>query len=311
MLEPENSYCVTTFEEALIVASSYRYKLEQLAQKYHSLGKRIDDNDYPTEILALRPKPTQKKPLVLIGGMGALAGITGFELACQIFQNSREILLLQACALPNRTTAMFQKLQQEESGSLAHQLVLMLAKAIQIAVSQIDNKNTSVRVIVLCNAAHCFLPSVWQQLQKDAPEILPKIQLISLIESAVQDLQQRNLKKPLLLCTNATRWGRIYTEPLESKNIEILEPNETLQLLLMDSIYRGVKAYNQSWACQIGEKFWLNLLETQPDIDCIIAGCSEIPSLLTWLKTESSVVVRQFLSATEVIDPVRLALSSS
>ncbi len=203
-LEPRNHYHFTTVQQALIAASAHRQKLEQLAKSYNSSGKVIADDDYPTELLTLRPKQTERPPLVLIGGMGALAGIAGFESACQMFRNSREILLLQACALPNRTTAMRQKIQKKGGGSMGHQLVLMLERAIQVAVSQIYSKNSIVQVIVLCNAAHCFLPLVWQQLEINDPEVTKKVQPISLIESAVQYVQQRGLRRPLLLCTNAT-----------------------------------------------------------------------------------------------------------
>ena len=120
-LEPRNHYHFTTVQQALIAASAHRQKLEQLAKSYNSSGKVIADDDYPTELLTLRPKQTERPPLVLIGGMGALAGIAGFESACQMFRNSREILLLQACALPNRTTAMYQKIQKKGEGSLGHQ----------------------------------------------------------------------------------------------------------------------------------------------------------------------------------------------
>ena len=311
MLKTERYYSFATAQQALVATSVYRQKLEHLAKSYQAIEKVIADEDYPTELLALRPKQTEKAPLVLIGGMGALAGIAGFESACQMFGNSREIILFQACTLPNRTTAMFQMNQQGKKGSLVQQLVLTLAEAITVAVDNVKSRNIPVQVVVLCNAAHCFLPLVWQQLKISNPELSRKIQPISLIESVVQYLRRGDLKRPLLVCTSATRWGGIYADLLAKYNIELLEPNETLQLTLMDSIYRGVKAFDRNFACQTGGKFWLELLETQLNADCIIVACSEIPTLLSWIEAESEGKVGQFLSSREIIDPVHLALKQS
>lgn len=310
MFKIEGCYRFITHQQTLVATSVYRQKLEDLA-KSDRAGKVITDEDYPTELFALKPQQTEISPLVLIGGMGALAGIVGLESACQMFGSTREIILLQACTLPNRTTAMFQMSQQGQKGSLVQQLILMLAEAIAVAVGNVQSEDTPVRVVVLCNAAHCFLPLVWQRLKVSNPELSQKIQSISLIESTVQYLLKRGLQRPLLLCTNATRWGKIYSNLLAKHNLELLEPNETLQLTLMNSIYRGVKAFDRNFACQTGNKFWLELLETQVNADCIIAGCSEIPSLLSWIEAESESRVGQFLSSKEIIDPVYLALKKS
>lgn len=311
MFKTNRYYSFVTAQQALVATSVYRQKLEHLAKRDRAAGKVIADEDYPTELLALRPIKTKETPLVLIGGMGTLAGITGFESACQMFDNSREIILFQACSLPNRTTAMFQMTQQGQEGYLVQKLISMLAEAIRLAVDNVESKNTPVRVVVLCNAAHCFLPLVWQQLKISNPKLSEKIQPISLIESAVEYLLIQDFKRPLLLCTSATRWGGIYADLLAKHSIELLEPNETLQLTLMDSIYRGVKAFDRNFACQTGEKFWLELLETKLNADSIIAGCSEIPSLLSWIEAESGGEVRQFLSSRKIIDPVQLALKQS
>ena len=89
------------------------------------------------------------------------------------------------------------------------------------------------------------------------------------------------------------------------------EPNTDLQWILMQSIYQGVKTFESDFACKVGEIFFVELLKLQPSVDCIIAGCSEIPYLLQWLKTSSEKQVKDFLSKLEVIDPVRLALNST
>ncbi|MEH2276999.1 MAG: hypothetical protein V7K40_19980 [Nostoc sp.] len=60
--------------------------------------------------------------------MGPLTGLGAFEVACQMFQNSKEIVLFQGCSLPNQTTAIQQKIQI--GASREPDLAIMLAIAI-------------------------------------------------------------------------------------------------------------------------------------------------------------------------------------
>ncbi|NEO12777.1 MULTISPECIES: aspartate/glutamate racemase family protein [unclassified Moorena] len=312
-LNPEHQYCFETAQQAITAIPAYRRRLADIAKVHLDLGEVITDQDYPTEVMVLRPRDTKAPPLLLIGGMGPIPGVSGFEQACEIFDDTREIVLLQACALPSRTAVMTLK-RQAGSKTLVktlaeEELVAMLEMAIQVGVAQCYTRNTPIQVIVLCNAAHYFLPFAWQRLLNNHPQIAIKLQWISLIESVVKHLTDGNWHRPLLLCTSATRWGQVYADPLQANGIELIEPSDALQLTLMDCIYQGVKASNPDLTCELGERFFVDLLKTQPDPDCIIPGCSEIPCLLESLQGTSKGAVQQFLSALEVINPVQLALN--
>jgi aspartate racemase len=307
-LKPKHHYCYENIAQAMIAMREYRSQHTLIAQAKRERGEVIADQNYPVEVIALRPKRIQASPLLLLGGMGPLAGVIAFEQACQIFKNSREIVLFQACSLPDRTAIIQQITQNIGEFSLGHQLVLMLEAAIREAFQYIHSNNKPTQVIVLCNTAHYFLPEVWHRLQVNSPKIVHKLQWVSLIESVMQHLQKSHLCQPLILGTSGTRLGRIYSQPLHSSGIVYLEPNESLQVTLMESIYQGVKAFDPDFACQVGEKFFVELLKTQPNIDSIIAGCSEIPCLLEWLKPTSIDTVKRFLSRIEIIDPVQIAL---
>lgn len=307
-LETQRQHWFDSVQQAIADIQIYRHRLAAIAREQKLQGKIISDQDHPTEVIALRPRQTELPPLLLIGGMGPLAGINSFEQACQIFQHRREIVLFQACPLPSRTEVMQQKAQALEDDTLERQLVAMLEAAIRAAVGLFHLKHTLIQAIVLCNAAHYFLPNVIQRLQQNHPEIASKLQWLPLIESVVQYLQDRNLQRPLVLSTSATRLGRVYTQPLQTAGITYLEPNPMLQQQLMDCIYQGVKAGDRDYACAVGESFFEELFKTQPVFDCIIAGCSEIPCLVEWLESASSASIRQLLSQIEVINPVEIAL---
>ena len=239
-LKPENYYNFETVQQAFLGITAYQKRMTAIAQSYHNFGKVVSDQDYSIEIISLRPKETRISPLLLIGGMGPLAGIAGFEKACQLFQNSREIVLLQACKVPNRTTVIMERINSRKITNLEYQLVNMLEQSILVGVSQIESCKTPIQLIFLCNAAHYFLPQVWQRFLTNYPQIARKTKWISLIESLVQYLQEQHWRRPLLLCTTGTRKSRIYADCLNEKKIDWLEPHENLQSILMDCIYQDL-----------------------------------------------------------------------
>ncbi len=307
-LKPENYYNFETVQQAFLGITAYQKRMTAIAQSYHNFGKVVSDQDYSIEIISLRPKETRISPLLLIGGMGPLAGIAGFEKACQLFQNSREIVLLQACKVPNRTTVIMERINSRKITNLEYQLVNMLEQSILVGVSQIESCKTPIQLIFLCNAAHYFLPQVWQRFLTNYPQIARKTKWISLIESLVQYLQEQHWRRPLLLCTTGTRKSRIYADCLNEKKIDWLEPHENLQSILMDCIYQGVKAFDCEYSCQLGQQLFIELLKTQPNPDSIIAGCTEIPFLLKWLQVRTNGMVADFLKEVKTINPLQVSL---
>jgi aspartate/glutamate racemase len=307
-LKPQTEHFFDNAQQAIAATIEFQKHLYANSQSKKLLSQPVEDQSYPNQVIVLKPKKPEGSPLLLLGGMGPLAGLGGFKLACEMFQNNREIILFQACGVPNRTTVIQQKIHGVVDGEA--DLVMMLAIAIREAMQYISKGVKPVEIIVLCNGAHYFLPKVMQQLQADYSQIFSRLQWISLIDTTIEYLQQQ-FRKPLILCSTATRLGRIYSQPLEDLGIAYTEPNTDLQSILMQSIYQGVKTFDCDFACKVGEFFFLELLKLQPSVDCIIAGCTEIPYLLQWLKTISQKQVKEFLSKLEVIDPVRLALNST
>ncbi len=310
-LKPECEYCFTTSQEAIAAIKNFKQRLYVIAQAQKQRGELVSDQIYPTEVIAFRPPMTQAPPLILVGGMGPLAGLRGFEQACKRFQNTREIVLFQACSLHNRTSVIQHKTCQSASNSSEQQFVTMLAAAVIAAMEYVSSSEETIHIIVLCNTAHYFLPKVVQRLQHHHPQVFIRLQWFSLIDSVIDYVQLQNRRHPLVLCTNGTKQGRIYSHPLQRAGIAYIELNDTLQSILMQGIYQGVKAFDWDFTCQVGENLFQEFLKTELEIDCIIAGCSEIPYLLDQLKITASKSVQKFLSAVEIIDPIQLALAST
>lgn len=225
--------------------------------------------------------------------MGPLAGANGFARACSRFGESREIVLLQACSVPDRTQAV---LAEEHAA-----VVRALEAALSEAIGHVASTRRPVDVIVLCNAAHAFLPEV---LRTD-------IHLISLAECVVAALRQRRSKPALILSTAGTRISRVFTRRLDEEHIPYVEPSAPIQETLMRAIYQGVKALDWETASAAGEAVMTELLAANTDIGCIVAGCTEIPQILDLLQRTGSEDLRKRLARLDVVDPVELALGAA
>jgi len=228
-------------------------------------------------------------PLVLLGGMGPLAGAQGFARACSMFGESREIVLLQACSVPDRTRAV---LADEHVA-----VVSALEAALREAMRHVTSTRRPADVIVLCNAAHAFLPRVGSD-----------VRLISLVDCVVDALERRHTQPALILSSLGTRVSRIFTRRLEEEGIACIEPSDRIQESLMRAIYEGLKALDWDTASAAGEAAFSELLATNNDVECIVAGCTEIPPILDLLKRTGSEDLRKRLSRMDVVDPVELAL---
>src|ERR1700759_2857319 len=92
----ERKHLLGEEREAINAILSYQEWLQDFSRERGRLGKETCDQSHPTEIFGLRPACPPAPPLVLLGGMGPLAGADGYERACRRFQDTRELVLFQA-----------------------------------------------------------------------------------------------------------------------------------------------------------------------------------------------------------------------
>ena len=254
--------------------------------------------------------------------MGPLAGANGFARACSLFGESREIVLLQACSVPDRTQAVLADARSRTGISPEHAAVVRaLEAALLEAIGHVASTQRPIDVIVLCNAAHAFLPEVLPQRTAGVPAgcragVSPAhgrndLHLISLGECVIDALRHRRSNPALILSTAGTRLSRVFTRRLDEENIPYVEPSDAIQETLMRAIYQGVKALDWETASAAGEAVMTEILATNTDIGCIVAGCTEIPQILDLLQRTGSDVLRKRLSRLDVVDPVELALGAA
>jgi aspartate/glutamate racemase len=288
---------------AIDAITAYIQRLSTRAAELRFRGEEVRDQSFPVELFALRPACTVLPPLVLLGGMGALAGANGFARACSIFGESREIVLLQACSVPDRTQAIVADANCRSGISPEHAAVAgMLEAALHEAIGHVASARRPIDVIALCNAAHAFLPGVFARTKRD------DVRQISLVECVVDALARRRSQRPaLILSSLGTRISRIFTRRFDEMGIAYVEPSDRAQETLMRAIYEGLKALHWQSASAAGEALFAELLATGADLGCIVAACTEIPQIIDLLKRTGSEGLRERLSRIDVIDPVELA----
>ena len=147
--------------------------------------KYAEDQDYPTEVLSFQPQGSDGFPIILIGGMGPLAGAVGFDTACEYFGTGREILLYQACSIPSRMTAMVEPNRMIQGLPIQRYLIEGVSEAILQAKEYLQSKSGNIRILLMCNAVHYYLPLVKADLEKRYPEVASDLQYVSLVLSLI------------------------------------------------------------------------------------------------------------------------------
>ncbi len=293
-LPPERSHLLEGSQEAVLLARRRRAQLFELAAERRARGKSTSDQDIPNEIFVLRPPCPAAPSLVLIGGMGPLAGLSGFERACQRFGDHRTIVLVQACTVADRTRVV-----QHADG--AQDLVDAIARAV---IEGARYTTGAADVLVLCNTAHGFLPAIAEVVQLRDAALARRLAWGSLVDAVVRELARKR-RSPVLLATTGARVSGVYARALAAASVAFSEPDDELQALLMRGIYNGVKAFDPEEGRAAGAAFLRALHSRRPAMDCLIAGCAEIPLLLDWIGD-----AKASLRDVELLDPVELALAA-
>ena len=197
------------------------------------------------------------KTIGIMGGMGPMATVDLMKkiilaTPAKTDQEHIPIVVDNAPQIPDRTKAI---LGQGESPVSA-----MVKSARRLETAGADF------IIIACNTAHYFLPEV-------APQI--KIPVLSIVETAANEIQKRGYKKVGLLATSGTIRTGLYQKALNAKGIECLAPGAEKQHLIDDLIYDGVKASNMAYDTDPVRQL-LDSMQ-QEGAEGFILGCTEVP----------------------------------
>lgn len=119
---------------------------------------------------------------------------------------------------------------------------------------------------VACNTAHHFFPRIRPFL---------RVPLVHMIEETARECKSRGYRKAGLLATSGTFRSGIYTHSFEREGVEPVLPTPGEEEILMDVIYKGVKAGNMAYPSDGLER----LLErfSRQGVEIVVLGCTELP----------------------------------
>lgn len=289
------------------VLSNEEESLIASAKKNKELGITTKDQDLPSKAFFLYKNENTLKPtIIVVGGMGSLAGVQSGKMTAEKFGNDRNIILYQLTATPDRTEAIKQDDEMGAISPMHQQVVGTLDAGIKMVndLAKTYLNTESADVVVICNTAHRFLPEVK----------MPKnLHLVSLIDSTVKRLKDDQEKtgkiKLSALYTDGTRMSKVYSDKFKNVGIDFVEPDAEKQQHLMSAIYQGVKAFDKETAICEGEKA-LQFLKQDKEITHLLAGCTEIPEIIKWIKEngkDQEIISR--LNEVVIINPAEEALN--
>lgn len=198
-----------------------------------------------------------KKTVGIIGGMGPLATA---DLFMEIVRNTAaatdaehlHVLIDNNTAIPDRTEAILKKGPSPLNEMLksAHRLLNMGANVLCMP----------------CNTAHYYYKDLASRCA--AP-------IVNMIEETGNELMRQGIKKAALLATDGTLLSGIYADTLKPKGIELIYPDARGQHVIMDVIYKGIKANNMAYS----PVMFTAVIETllAHGAQTLILGCTELP----------------------------------
>lgn len=136
-------------------------------------------------------------------------------------------------------------------------------------------------LIMPCNTAHYFVDDILKKVN---------IPLIHIVEATAKAVKTRHpkAKKIGLLATSGTKKAGVYSKVLMGYGFELIELPENVEKDVMACIYSGVKAGKIQEYAPLFQK---SVDETERlGADVLIAGCTEIPLLMPYIKSSKPIV---------------------
>ena len=121
-------------------------------------------------------------------------------------------------------------------------------------------------LLMPCNTAHFFYNRI---------STMTRIPIVNMLQETAEEAANQNITCAGLLATVGTIQSKIYEEPLRSKGIRLVYPSKENQNHVMDLIYKGIKASNNS----IDLTGFLAAIDdlVRAGAQTMILGCTELP----------------------------------
>ena len=275
----------TDTNEMMCYLDEYEMLLKSSAKKLQSQGVKIRDQVFECCAFSMVSNNTQDKHVLLLGGMGPLAGVHGAKDVINMIGNSASITLFQACGIPER------RMDTE----VPQYLLSALNSAIKLCP-----ENKKIELIILCNSAHKYIQDIISR-----SNFQNKFIFYSFIDGVKKYSDIFFDKKSIVLQTDFTAENRLYNGV---ENLFFLDDifAPTTQKKYLSSIIDGVKTFDKDKILKNSTPLFKALKDYE--IKKVLLGCTELPVAIECIKTYADKETINLLDAFEFINPLHLVL---
>lgn len=263
---------------------SYEKELGKEALNLKNRNQEVNDQSFSSSFIHF-DNLKNRNHLLLLGGMGPLAGVYGLKDTINKKSSSFSITLFQDCSIPKRT------INKDITNHLYNSLLNALKNC---------PKDKNINLIVLCNSAHLFMDEVISKIDKKF-----NIKFHSLQKSIEENIEIFRDKKSVVLQTSFSLHNGIYenSHGLNRLNtIPELLPYQSELTIAIDSI----KSFDKQKAIKSATKLFIAL--KNHGIQKVLLGCTEIPILIDYLKNFGNEEVKNYINELEIVDPLHITL---
>lgn len=210
------------------------------------------------------------KTIGILGGMGPTASSKFLDMVvkyCQLNYGA-----IQDYEFPKMVLYSVPLNGFNETGVEDEKLVIEQLKESIIELS----KNVDF-IVIPCNTVHCYI----NILKK-----VSKVPILSIIELVKEEIENKNYKKTLLLCSQTTYEKKMYEN--------YIEPNEKKEVenLILEVMKGKVISLNKV----------LKIIESYNEIDSVLLGCTELPLVINSNNCNINIVDSLDILAKKTVD---------
>lgn len=199
----------------------------------------------------------KKKTIGIIGGMGPLATA---DLFTKIIRSTKartdaehiHIIVDNDPSIPDRTEFIL------HGGVSPVEAIIRSARFLRDSGADL--------LVMPCNAAHSFIHELASSVD---------IPILDMIELTSAHLCENKIKRACLFAVDGTVKTGVYSRACEKRGVELMLPDPDLQREVMNVIYKGVKAGDETYDPTVLQNGIDEL--TVRGAQAIILGCTELP----------------------------------
>jgi len=211
-----------------------------------------------------------KKVLGIMGGMGPMATVDLFgkivsQTKATCDQENIHVIIDDDANIPDRRTSIV------NGDTLAAEGMLACGRRLAAAGADI--------LMIGCNTAHYFYDFVQKGVN---------VPILHMPQETAKEIARRGYRAAGILGTDMTIQMGLYHRALEAEGVTPVEPDEEGKQILMDIIYKGIKAGEMD--PDLGPALAKMEEMKSRGAQCFILGCTELPVAFANVKTDLDLI---------------------